>query len=127
VVGVGRGVKEKDLNDVNNKEVKDGAVPSVTVASGNTQEENVGQSSRGPTASESGPDVSFASLLNGESKRKGLNFHTLITQAGNGADVAVSLESIHVVSERYANSDCGFFLGKRVAYPVVANYIGFNA
>ncbi|GJR13472.1 hypothetical protein Tco_0796124 [Tanacetum coccineum] len=119
-VGVGRGVKEKDLNDVNNKEVKDGAV---TVASRNTQEENVGQSSTGPTTSESGPDVSFASLLNGESKRKGLNFHTLITQAGNGANVAIWLESIRVVSERYANSDCGFFLGKRVAYPVVANYV----
>ncbi|GJX78781.1 putative ribonuclease H-like domain-containing protein [Tanacetum coccineum] len=115
-----RGVKEKDLNDVNNKEVKDGAV---TVASRNTQEENVGQSSTGPTTSESGPDVSFASLLNGESKRKGLNFHTLITQAGNGANVAIWLESIRVVSERYANSDCGFFLGKRVAYPVVANYV----
>ncbi|GJS71340.1 uncharacterized mitochondrial protein-like protein [Tanacetum coccineum] len=43
--------------------------------------------------------LQFASLLKGESKRKGLNFCTLITQAGNGADVVVPLESIHVVSE----------------------------
>ncbi|GJZ40792.1 hypothetical protein Tco_0587678 [Tanacetum coccineum] len=57
-------------------------------------EENVGQSSTGLTASESGPDVSFASLLKGDSK-----------------------------VERYANSAYGFFLGKRVAYPVVANYV----
>ncbi|GJS02586.1 zinc finger, CCHC-type containing protein [Tanacetum coccineum] len=51
-----------------------------------------------PLTSESGPDVSFASLLKGESKRKDLNFRTLITQAGNEADVAVLLESIRAVS-----------------------------
>ncbi|GJX55014.1 hypothetical protein Tco_0284911 [Tanacetum coccineum] len=64
---------------------------------------------------ESGPDVSLDSLLRGESKLKGLNFCTLITQARNGADVAVSLESIRVVSETYANSDYGFFLGNAIA------------
>ncbi|GJW54917.1 putative reverse transcriptase domain-containing protein [Tanacetum coccineum] len=53
------------------------------------------------TVSESGPDVSFASLLKGDSKGKGLNFHTFVTQAGNGADVAVPLESICAVSESF--------------------------
>ncbi|GJW19754.1 hypothetical protein Tco_0027190, partial [Tanacetum coccineum] len=81
-----RGVKEKDMHALNNESVKDGVVPSVIVATRNTQEENVGQSSTGPTANESGPDVSFASLSKGEPKCKGLNFHTLITQSGNGAD-----------------------------------------
>ncbi|GJS61883.1 retrotransposon protein, putative, ty1-copia subclass [Tanacetum coccineum] len=38
------------------------STPSVIVATRNTQEENVGQSSTGPTANESGPDVSFVSL-----------------------------------------------------------------
>ncbi|GJY73629.1 stigma-specific STIG1 family protein, partial [Tanacetum coccineum] len=98
----GGGVKEKDLNDVNNKASKDGAVPFTTVAYGNTQKENVGQSSTcptGPTDSESGPYVSFASLLHGESKRKGLKFRTLITQDRNRASVLVPLESIRVVSE----------------------------
>ncbi|GKC53948.1 retrotransposon protein, putative, ty1-copia subclass [Tanacetum coccineum] len=99
------------------------STPSVIVATRNTQEENVGQSSTGPTANESGPDVSFVSLSKGEPKCKGLNFHTLITQSGNGADVFVPLESICVVSERYVNSAYGFFLGKWVAYPVVANYV----
>ncbi|GJY17686.1 hypothetical protein Tco_0389177 [Tanacetum coccineum] len=118
-----RGVKEKSSIASNIEAVKDGTVPSVTVAAGNTQEENVGQSSTGLTASESGPDVSFASLLIGESKRKGLSFRTLITQARNEANVAVPLESIRAVSERYANSVYSFFLRKRVAYPVVANYV----
>ncbi|GJY58517.1 zinc finger, CCHC-type containing protein [Tanacetum coccineum] len=123
----GRGVKEKNLNNALNKEVvKDGVVPSVTVASGinvDMQEENLGQSSTGPSGSESETAVSFATLLKGDSRRTGLNFRTLITQAGNGADVVVPLESIRVVSERYANSAYGFFLGKRAAYPVVANYV----
>ncbi|GKC97825.1 putative reverse transcriptase domain-containing protein, partial [Tanacetum coccineum] len=90
-----------------------------------TQDENLGQcSSTGPTVGASRPaSVSFATLLKGELIRKGLNFRTLITHAGNEADVAVSLESIRVVSEQYVNSAYGFFLGKRVAYPVIAKYV----
>ncbi|GKD12951.1 reverse transcriptase domain-containing protein [Tanacetum coccineum] len=41
---------------------------------------------------------------------------------GNGTDVAVPLESIRAISKRLNNTAYGFFLGKRVAYPVVANY-----
>ncbi|GJV48949.1 pyruvate, phosphate dikinase, chloroplastic [Tanacetum coccineum] len=33
------------------------------------------------------------------------------------------LESMRVVSERFTNRTYGFFFGKRVAYPVVANYL----
>ncbi|GJY51801.1 hypothetical protein Tco_0442648 [Tanacetum coccineum] len=65
---VGRGVKEKNVSDSNIKVVKDRVVPSVTVATGNTREENVGQSSTGPTTSQSGPDVSFTSLLKGDNE-----------------------------------------------------------
>ncbi|GKE88754.1 hypothetical protein Tco_1566229, partial [Tanacetum coccineum] len=32
-------------------------------------------------------------------------------------------ESIRAISEHFANTAYGFFLGKRVAYPVVANYV----
>ncbi|GKF22217.1 putative ribonuclease H-like domain-containing protein, partial [Tanacetum coccineum] len=42
---------------------------------------------------------------------------------GNRDDVAISLESIHAISERFANTTYGFFLGKRLAYPVVNNYV----
>ncbi|GJU60122.1 ribonuclease H-like domain-containing protein [Tanacetum coccineum] len=44
-------------------------IKQLCVASGNTQEDNVGQSPTGPTAIESRPDVSFASLLIVESIR----------------------------------------------------------
>ncbi|GJZ29215.1 retrotransposon protein, putative, ty1-copia subclass [Tanacetum coccineum] len=42
---------------------------------------------------------------------------------GNGIDVVVPVESIRAISERFVNTAYGFFLGKRVAYPVVANYV----
>ncbi|GKD21694.1 hypothetical protein Tco_1223397, partial [Tanacetum coccineum] len=48
---------------------------------------------------------------------KSVNFHTLITPAGNGTDVVVPLESIRAISERYDSTAYGFFLEKRVAYP----------
>ncbi|GKA08187.1 cytokinin dehydrogenase 3-like protein [Tanacetum coccineum] len=35
----------------------------------------------------------------------------------------VSMDSIHAISERFANTAYGFFLGKKVAYHVVANYV----
>ncbi|GJW36320.1 putative reverse transcriptase domain-containing protein [Tanacetum coccineum] len=109
----GREVKEKNGNILNKEAVKDGAIPSVTVAYGNTQEDNVGLSSTGPLASESGPDASFASLLKGTSKpiRKKLIFCTLFTPGGNGIDVVVLVESINAISERFVNTACGFFLG----------------
>ncbi|GJT32738.1 beta-caryophyllene synthase [Tanacetum coccineum] len=42
---------------------------------------------------------------------------------GNEINVVVPVESIRAITERFANTAYGFFLGKRVAYPVVANYV----
>ncbi|GKD60792.1 retrotransposon protein, putative, ty1-copia subclass [Tanacetum coccineum] len=42
---------------------------------------------------------------------------------GNEIDVVVLVESIRAISERFTNTAYGFFLGKRVAYPVVSNYV----
>ncbi|GKA58953.1 hypothetical protein Tco_0758266 [Tanacetum coccineum] len=53
-----------------------------------------------PTATASLPAfVSFATLLKGDTTQKNVNFHTFVTPAGNGADVALPLESIRVVNE----------------------------
>nr|GEV84093.1 hypothetical protein [Tanacetum cinerariifolium] len=64
------------------------------------------------------------SYANATAKPSGtkVNFHTLYTLGGNGIDVVVPVESIRAISERFANTAYGFFLGKRVAYLVVANY-----
>nr|GEW33212.1 hypothetical protein [Tanacetum cinerariifolium] len=55
--------------------------------------------------------------------RKKLHFRILFTLRGNGIDVVVPVNSIKTISERFVNTAYGFFLGKRVAYPVVANYV----
>ncbi|GKE65304.1 hypothetical protein Tco_1519465 [Tanacetum coccineum] len=90
----GRGVKEKN-KDSDNVAAKDVVVPLVVDE----------------------PAVTV------ESGRKSVKFRTLITPAGNGTDVAIPLESIRAISKRFYNTAYGFFLGKRVAYPVVANYV----
>ncbi|GJW24712.1 hypothetical protein Tco_0038523 [Tanacetum coccineum] len=49
------------------------------------------------------------------------------TLGGNRVDVVVPMESIRDISKQFDNTVYGFFLGKRVAYPVVANYDGLSA
>ncbi|GKB27264.1 hypothetical protein Tco_0866665 [Tanacetum coccineum] len=69
----------------------------------------------------SGP-TSYAKLVIGESSRKDVKFRTLISPTGNKADVAIPLESIRAISERFANTTYGFFLGKWVACPGRSSY-----
>ncbi|GKB62433.1 hypothetical protein Tco_0918619 [Tanacetum coccineum] len=69
------------------------------------------------------PSKSSYANVTGKPSGKKLNFHTLFTQGGNGIDVVVPVESIRTISERFANTAYGFFLGKQVAYLVVANYV----
>ncbi|GKD71789.1 hypothetical protein Tco_1325879 [Tanacetum coccineum] len=129
--------------------VTDGAVPSVIGDSGNVAKEVVSPSmvdetvamekkssldditvmvyfpplhmqvttSAGNTPGKS----SYANVSKPSGKK--VNFHTLFTLWGNGIDVVVPVESIQAISERFANTTYGFFLRKRVAYPVVANYV----
>nr|GFA79880.1 hypothetical protein [Tanacetum cinerariifolium] len=54
--------------------------------------------------------ISHAKLLNGEPSRKTVNLHPLLASVGNGADVAIFVESVHGVHERFSNIVCGFFL-----------------
>ncbi|GJS73057.1 putative reverse transcriptase domain-containing protein [Tanacetum coccineum] len=59
----------------------------------------------------------------GKPSGKKVNVYTLYTPGGNGIDVVVLVDSIRAISERFANIAYGFFLGKKVAYPVVANFV----
>nr|GEW79162.1 cytokinin dehydrogenase 3-like [Tanacetum cinerariifolium] len=64
---------------------------------------------------------SYANITSKPSGKK-VNVRTLFTPGGNGIDVVIPVDSIRAVSARFANTAYGFFLGKKVAYPVVANY-----
>ncbi|GJR89702.1 ribonuclease H-like domain-containing protein [Tanacetum coccineum] len=86
---------------------KDGAIPSVTVASGNTQEKNVGKSSTGSTPS------LYANVAS-KPNRKKVNFCTLFSPAGNRINVVVLVESIRAISDRFANTAYDFFFGKQM-------------
>ncbi|GJS57558.1 hypothetical protein Tco_0652342 [Tanacetum coccineum] len=77
----------------------------------------------GPTLNGNTPGMSSYTNVTGVPSRNALNFCTLFTPAGNGVDVVVPVESVRAISERFANTAYGFFLGKRVAYPVIANYV----
>nr|GEY87137.1 hypothetical protein [Tanacetum cinerariifolium] len=65
---------------------------------------------------------SYANII-GKTSGKKVNVCTLFTPRGNGIDVVVPIDSIWAISECFANTSYDFFLGKKVAYPVVANYV----
>ncbi|GKA67258.1 PAT1 homolog 1-like protein [Tanacetum coccineum] len=69
------------------------------------------------------PGKSSYAKVTGKPSGKKVNVRTLFTPGGNGIDVIVSVDSIHAISERFANTSYGVFLGKKVACPVVANYV----
>ncbi|GJY75713.1 reverse transcriptase domain-containing protein [Tanacetum coccineum] len=69
------------------------------------------------------PGKSSYANITGKPYGKKVNVRTLFTPGGNGIDVVVPVDSIRAISERFANAAYGFFLGKKVAYRVVANYV----
>ncbi|GJU97164.1 putative reverse transcriptase domain-containing protein [Tanacetum coccineum] len=75
-----------------------------------------------PTASNALGKFPYANIT-GKPSGKKVNVCTLFTPGGNGIDVVVLVDSIRAISERFANTAYGFFLGKRVAFPIVANYV----
>ncbi|GJX31537.1 hypothetical protein Tco_0241392 [Tanacetum coccineum] len=75
------------------------------------------------TTAGNAPGKSSYANVTGKLSEKKLNFSTLFTPWGNGIDVVVSVDSIRAISEQFAYTSYGFFLGKPVAYPIVANYV----
>ncbi|GKB01352.1 cytokinin dehydrogenase 3-like protein [Tanacetum coccineum] len=75
------------------------------------------------TTAGNAPGKSTYANITGKPSRNKVNVRTLFTPGGNGIDVVVLVDSIRAISERFANTAYGFFLGKNVAYPVVANYV----
>ncbi|GKD50246.1 hypothetical protein Tco_1279222, partial [Tanacetum coccineum] len=130
--------------------VKDGIVPSISVDSRNAEKEVVSPSAvnetvtkerqcplmettglesypplptHGTTIAGTTPGKSSYANVTGTPSGTKVNFCTLFTPGGNGIDVVVPVESIQPISKRFANTTYGFFLGKRAAYLVVANYV----
>ncbi|XP_022014955.1 uncharacterized protein LOC110914476 [Helianthus annuus] len=72
---------------------------------------------KGPTP------ISYADLVANPSNKK-LNFRTLASpDPHDDCDVVLPKDSIRVVQDKLANTLYGYFLGDRVAYPVVEYYV----
>ncbi|GJT38091.1 hypothetical protein Tco_0937956 [Tanacetum coccineum] len=104
----------KDSDGVNSSHTKFTPVNSAVNKEDTLHDENDGLKNKG---------TFYDNLFTGGSSRKAMNFRTLFTPRDNGVDVIVLVESIRAISEQFANTAYGFFLRKRVAYPVVANYV----
>nr|GEV36125.1 U5 small nuclear ribonucleoprotein helicase [Tanacetum cinerariifolium] len=102
-------VKEKQSS------LADISIPNVEVTGSYTPLPTKGSTQAGNTPGES----SYANLTGAPS----FKFSYFIYTEGNGVDVVMQVESIRAISERFVNTAYGFFLGKRVAYPAVANYV----
>ncbi|GKE36464.1 probable leucine-rich repeat receptor-like protein kinase [Tanacetum coccineum] len=120
--GGGRGVKEKDLNR-NKKNTSSGIGVSMDSEDTMNDDTPIGvesavQEGATPSVVDMTVEIGRRLLL-----RLKVNVPTLFTPGGNGIDVVVPVDFIHAISERFANTAYGFFLGKKLAYPVVANYV----
>nr|GEU35514.1 RNA-directed DNA polymerase, eukaryota, reverse transcriptase zinc-binding domain protein [Tanacetum cinerariifolium] len=119
--GCGKGVNDNhnsvlDDSCTTSKRVKDGIGSPSTVVSHEEPNSRDSLGGKHNTESAANPNLGYTS-------QKSVTFRTLVTPAGNGADVVVSNESVSLVNERISNTVYRFFLDKRVAYPVVKNYV----
>ncbi|GKD47628.1 cytokinin dehydrogenase 3-like protein [Tanacetum coccineum] len=114
--------------------IQEGVAPSVVDMTGEVEKQNSLDDNTvlksfpplsTPVTTEAGsaPGKSSYANVTGRPSGKKLNIRTLFTSRGNGIDVVVPVESIRAISNRLANTAYGFFLGKKVAYPVVVNYV----
>nr|GEW33664.1 hypothetical protein [Tanacetum cinerariifolium] len=75
------------------------------------------------TTAGNAPGKSSYANIAGKPSGKKVNVRTLFTPEGNKIDVVVLEDSIRAISKRFANIAYGFFLGMKVSYPVVVNYV----
>ncbi|GJW62147.1 putative reverse transcriptase domain-containing protein [Tanacetum coccineum] len=89
------------------------------------EEDDVAYSREVPVTTSTGnaPGKSLYANITSKPSRKKVMVRTLFTPGGNGIDVVVPVDSIRAISARFANTAYGLFLWKKVAYPVVANYV----
>ncbi|GJV91819.1 cytokinin dehydrogenase 3-like protein [Tanacetum coccineum] len=104
--GGGRGMKEKQHSSVNDT-IKDTFMVASAVDeldSTNTKGKQEGNVGKTPSSSTVDPNIgptSYAKLVTGEPSRKSVNFHTLITPARNGVDVAIPLELLELLANDF--------------------------
>ncbi|KAM0049754.1 hypothetical protein Hdeb2414_s0008g00289651 [Helianthus debilis subsp. tardiflorus] len=80
-----------------------------------------------PSGSGSAERLSFANVVKDKKETVKVNFRVMeSSEEVDGADVVIPLSSVKQVTDRYANTLYGYFLGKRLAFPVVDFYAKNN-
>ncbi|GJU77453.1 zinc knuckle CX2CX4HX4C containing protein [Tanacetum coccineum] len=70
------------------------------------------------------PSSSFASVLNNTQTKKSVTIKELRnSEVVAGARVLIPLAAVEEVSSRFVNTLYGYFIGKRLAFPLVENYV----
>nr|GEY49237.1 RNA-directed DNA polymerase, eukaryota, reverse transcriptase zinc-binding domain protein [Tanacetum cinerariifolium] len=70
---------------------------------------------------------SFANVVNGSNTMRNtpkVNFKAMVnSDKVENSDFVLPIAAVHVVKHKYENSFVGFFVGKKVAFPLVKNYV----
>ncbi|XP_021970148.1 uncharacterized protein LOC110865195 [Helianthus annuus] len=83
--------------------------------------------SKDDTAGQCHETLSFANVVQRNKADVKVNFRSLETsEKQDGCDVVLSRESVRVVHDKLANTLYGYFLGDRVAFPVVDYFVRNN-
>ncbi|GKC78874.1 hypothetical protein Tco_1129648, partial [Tanacetum coccineum] len=71
---------------------------------------------------------SFANVVGSEPTKPKVNFRKIEEEVTNNVEfeAMIPLSSMKKVNDRMSHSIYGYFIGKRVAFPVVENYV-YNA
>ncbi|GKA83517.1 zinc knuckle CX2CX4HX4C containing protein, partial [Tanacetum coccineum] len=70
-----------------------------------------------------GMKQSFASIFKTQSVSKSVRLTTMTSEFVQGANVAIPLAAVEEVSQRFENTLYGYFIGKRLAFPLVETYV----
>ncbi|GJS84289.1 hypothetical protein Tco_0750830 [Tanacetum coccineum] len=89
----------------NEAQVASEAVSSDNINSGNTNKQ------------------SFADMFKNPSGSKAARLNHMTSEHVAGANVAIPMAAVKDVSDRFENTLYGYFIGKRLAFPVVENYV----
>ncbi|GKA40134.1 hypothetical protein Tco_0732727 [Tanacetum coccineum] len=66
---------------------------------------------------------SFADMFKNPSGSKAARLNHMTSEHVAGANVAIPMSAVKDVSDRFENTLYGYFIGKRLAFPVVENYV----
>ena len=122
---------DEATNDATNGELSQ-AGPTTSVSTSKQQPnvnggygsgKDVGKSSN-EVCSQNKPKLSYASMFKTKNAFKSVNICELRNEERvEGAHVAIPMKEIEDVSARFANTLYGYFIGKRLAFPIVENYV----